>query len=87
MGNMITNLLMKASPMGQVIQQAAGMAQGLQPENLMTALLNSDPRMEQVFNFINQNGGNPEQVFYMLARQKGADPNQVLSQVRSIMGK
>lgn len=53
----------------------------------MTALLNSDPRMEQVFNFINQNGGNPEQVFYMLAKQKGADPNQVLSQVRSMMGK
>lgn len=87
MGNMIADLLAKASPMGQMMQQAAGMARNMQSGNPMGMLANSNPQMQQVYDFINQNGGNPEKAFYALAKQKGVDPNQILSQVRSMMGK
>ena len=87
MGNLIANLLAKAGPMGQMVQQAAGMAQAMQSGNPMGALMGqSDPRMQQVIDYVNQNGGNPEQVFYALAKAKGADPNDILTQVKSFIG-
>jgi hypothetical protein len=42
--------------------------------------------MQQVIDYVNQNGGNPEQVFYALAKAKGVDPNDILSQVKSFIG-
>ena len=44
----------------------------------------NDPRMGQVMNYINNNGGDAKAAFYNLAKQKGVDPNEVLSQLRSI---
>ena len=41
--------------------------------------------MQQVMDYINQHGGNPEQVFYQLAKERGVDPEQILNQVRGMM--
>lgn len=34
--------------------------------------------MQEVINFVNQNGGNAQNLFYALARQKGIDPDAFL---------
>ena len=48
--------------------------------------MQNDPRMSQVLDYIKQNGGNPEQVFYAMAKERGFDPQRVLDQVRSFTG-
>ena len=88
MANFITNLLAKAGPMGQMVNQASEIAKTMQSPNPMGALIGqADPRMGEVMDYINKNGGNPEKVFYMLAKEKGVDPNEVLSTVRSMLTK
>ena len=39
-------------------------------------------RMQEISQFISQTNGNPEQAFYMLAKQKGIDPETILSALR-----
>ena len=36
--------------------------------------------MKQVLDYINSNGGDPENAFYALAKQKGANPQEYLKQ-------
>ena len=45
----------------------------------------NDPRMQQVMQYVQQNGGDPRSAFYALAKQKGVDPNAIIQQVRSMM--
>lgn len=61
------------------------MAQNVQKGNPMGALLQNDPRMKDVYSFINQNGGDPKAAFYALAKQKGYDPQEVLNQVSQML--
>ena len=45
----------------------------------------SNPQMQQVMQFVNQNGGDAKQAFYNLAQQRGIDPNEVLNQLKGFM--
>lgn len=83
--NPIVEMLTKFSPMGQAIQQASGVANALQGGNALGAISQSDPRMKQVMDYINSHGGNAEQAFYQMAKEKGYDPTQILNQVRGMM--
>lgn len=55
------------------------------PQAVLQQLTKSDPRMQEVMNVIQQNGGNAKAVFYSLAKQKGVDPNDILQQVQGMM--
>lgn len=46
----------------------------------------ADPRMQNVINIINQNGGDPKRAFYAMAQQQGIDPNTVLQQAQQFGG-
>lgn len=85
MGNIISDLLAKAGPVGQMFQQATGIAQALQTGNPVGLLSQMDPRMQKVFDYIQQHGGNEETAFYALAKEKGADPTPYLEQAKSIV--
>lgn len=63
------------------------MAQAMQSQNPAAIIAQTDPRMEKVMTYIKQMGGDPGQAFYALAKQKGVDPNEVLSMVRSLISK
>ena len=87
MGNLISNLLAKASPMGQMLQQTAGMANAMKPSNPMGMLMGqNNPQLKQVMEYIQSCGGNAQQAFFMLAKQKGVDPNSVIEQTKSMLG-
>ena len=36
----------------------------------------NNPRLQEAINLVKQNGGNAEQVFYQLAKQKGVNPQE-----------
>ena len=85
MSNIIASLLSKVSPMGQMLQQATGIAQALQTGNPLQIMGQNNPQMKQVLDYIQQNGGNAEQALYNLARQKGVDPNEAIRQAQSFL--
>lgn len=90
MTNPIMALLGKAAnnPAMQGINQMAAMAKAAQnPQAAVNQMAQSNPQMQQVMDYINQNGGDPKAAFYKLAKERGVDPNQIIGQVQSIMGK
>lgn len=49
------------------------------PMSMLNAMASQNPQLQQVFNLVSQNGGDPRTVFLNLAQQKGVDPNSILS--------
>lgn len=52
------------------------------PTAMLQEMVQNNPQMRQVFDIVNQSGGDPKQAFYKLAEQKGIDPEQVLQMLR-----
>lgn len=52
------------------------------PNAMLNSMMQSNPQLRQVFDIINQNGGDPRTAFYKLAEQKGVDPEEVLKMLR-----
>lgn len=52
------------------------------PQSVMQNMINNNPQMKQVMDFVRQSGGDPKQAFYKLAEQRGVDPNEVISLLR-----
>lgn len=49
--------------------------------NGINSLLQSNPNLKQLVDVIKK-GGNAKQMFFNLAKQKGVDPNTILSQLK-----
>lgn len=62
------------------------MAQQIQQGTPMGMLSQADPRIGQVMNYIQSTGLSAKDAFYALAKQKGADPDQIIAMARSMMG-
>ena len=53
------------------------------PGAMIQTLLNSNPNFQSVMSLVSQQyGGDAKAAFYDMARQRGVDPNQVLSMLR-----
>ena len=42
-------------------------------------MLGFNPEMQQVISYVKEHGNNPKEAFYALAKEKGVDPQTVLS--------
>lgn len=49
--------------------------------NGINKLLQNNPQLKSVLNAV-KNGANPKQMFFEMAKQKGIDPQSILSQIR-----
>lgn len=52
------------------------------PQAMLNQMINSNPQMKQVMEFINKSGGDPKKAFYTLAQQNGVDPQQILNMLQ-----
>lgn len=43
---------------------------------------NSNPRLQQVQNYVNQHGGDPKTAFYNLCQERGVNPNEILNLIK-----
>lgn len=64
--------------MGQ-IKQMMQMARTMQSPQ---AAIQQIPQLQQAMDFVRQTGGDPEKAFYALAKQRGVDPESILSQLK-----
>ena len=82
----MANILMqlaKANPMMQNVRQMMGMLNASQnPVAMMNSMVQGNPNLKQVMDFINQSGGDPKKAFYALAEQKGIDPQEILNMLK-----
>ena len=49
---------------------------------MLQQMVSQNPNMKQVLDLVNQNGGNAQQAFYALAKQKGVNPDDILNSLR-----
>ena len=64
--------------MGQ-IKNLMQMAKAMQSPQ---AAIHQIPQLRQAMDIVNQAGGDPQKAFYALAKQRGVDPESILSQLR-----
>ena len=75
--------LAKANTMMQNVRQMMGMLNASQnPMAMMNSMVQGNPNLKQVMDFINQSGGDPKKAFYALAEQKGIDPQEILNMLK-----
>lgn len=51
--------------------------------NPITQIMQNNPNMQKVKEYINNNGGDPEKAFYQMAKDMGVNPDEILSQVNN----
>ena len=51
------------------------------PQAMFGQMLSQNPRMKQVMDYINANGGDPKAAFYKAANEAGVDPEEILRQL------
>ena len=52
------------------------------PNSMFQSLAATNPQIQQVMQYVQQNGGDAKQAFYNLAQQRGVDPNSILNQLK-----
>lgn len=52
------------------------------PQAMLNQMMMNNPQYQQVMNYIQQNGGDPQAAFYKMAQERGVNPDDILSQLR-----
>ena len=82
---MITSLLnqgnrTQVNPLNNLQEIASVLRSSTNP----MAIIQSDPRMQEISKIIKENGGSIQNAVYSLAKAKGIDPSTVLQQAQSM---
>ena len=86
MPNPIMGLLGRTNPVMQGLSQMFGMVKASQnPMAALQQIAQSDSRIQQVMNVVQQNGGDAKSTFYKMAQQRGIDPNDIIKQLQGMM--
>lgn len=73
MQNLLTNRMAPIKNLMALVKTAGN------PMATFQQMAMRNPNVKQVMDYVNSNGGNPEQAFYKLAKEKGIDPNEILN--------
>ena len=52
------------------------------PMQMLQTMSQTNPQIKQVFDYVQQNGGDAKSAFYKLAEQNGVDPNNILNMLK-----
>ena len=67
------------------IKQMMGMVQAAQnPALALQQMAGNSPQLQQALQLVQQSGGDAQAAFVKLAREKGVDPQQILSMINGI---
>ena len=77
MNPLLTGIL---NPQIRQLLQTVRMSQN--PQMAMQQLIQNNPQMKQVMDYVNANGGNPKDAFYKLAEEKGVNPDDILGMLK-----
>jgi hypothetical protein len=52
------------------------------PQAMLQQMIQNNPQIKEIMNYINMNGGDPQQAFYKMAQEKGINPNEILQMLK-----
>lgn len=52
------------------------------PQAMLNQVMMNNPTYSKVMNYVQQNGGDPKAAFYKMAKERGVNPDDILSQLR-----
>ena len=62
------------------IKQLAGLLQNSSnPQQLIFNLIQNNPQIRNIYSLLQNSNKNPKELFYLMAQQKGIDPDQVIN--------
>ena len=68
--------------LGQIKSMVNMVKSARNPQAMMNQLMQTNPQIRNVMNYVNQNGGDPKRAFYQMAQQKGVNPDEILNLFR-----
>lgn len=81
MANPIISKLMSQQGINPNLKNMVSMMKGAKnPEAMIQQLASQNPQMKQVLDMVGN--GDPKQIFMNACKQKGIDPNQILSMMK-----
>lgn len=77
---MANSLYQQLNPNSNPLVNAFRMMRGAKnPQQLLMNMAQQNPQIKQTLDMINNSNKSPKDLFYEMAKQKGVDPNQILS--------
>lgn len=52
------------------------------PQAMLNQMMSRNPQMQNIMQYVRDNGGDAKAAFYKMAKEMGVDPEEVLSQLR-----
>ena len=69
----------------QTIKQIKRMVQTAQnPQAMLSQMMQSNPQIKQVYDYVQSAGGDPQRAFYKLAEERGINPDEILNELREM---
>lgn len=62
----------------QILQMWSAVKNSNDPQALMQQMVEANPQFKQLMETVNS-AGDPQKLFYAMAKQQGVDPNSILS--------
>lgn len=53
------------------------------PQMMLQNMLQQNPQIRTVMQYVNKNGGDPKAAFYALAKEKGVNPEEIISMLNN----
>ena len=78
----MTNPILQKVGNPQVKQMLNTIKASRNPQAAFNYMLQGNPQIRQIMDYVNQNGGDPKKAFYTMAQQKGVNPDDILSMLR-----
>ena len=81
----MNNPLLSGTPNPNLMQlkQVFQMVKNAQnPQAMLSQMMRNNPQYQNVMNYVNANGGDPQKAFYAMAKEKGINPEEILSQLK-----
>ena len=68
--------------MGQIKNMMQMVKAARNPQAMIQVMAQQNPKMQQVMQLVQQNGGDAKAAFYKLAEQQGVNPDDVLNMLK-----
>ena len=68
--------------LGQIKQMMGMIRNAGNPQAMLNQMMQNNPQMNQVMDFVNQHGGDAQKAFYSLCEQRGVNPDEILNMLK-----
>ena len=85
-----------ANPMLNLLNQSRGLSQNLNqikqmanlikssknPQLMVQQMMQNNPQVKQIMDYVKQSGGDPKTAFYKMAEEKGVNPEEIINMLK-----